>query len=155
MAQKTGSNWAEHLLTNCKHTETGSCVITGRAASKNNPIAQQLGNPARMHYQSSDRVRREQAMYGIMSSHAQNVGGRTVHNMSRRVHSAPNLLGAHCGQAGILHSSNKNQMNKWKSLIGVSLHQITSNPFNNAPVKPDKIVYLQLIGRMFFFLFFF
>lgn len=47
--QGNGSeNWvhqAEHLLAKCKQTEMGSSPITGAAASKNNPVAQQLRNP--------------------------------------------------------------------------------------------------------------
>lgn len=44
-------NWVhlvEHLLVNCKHTEMGSSLTNGAAASKNNPVAQQLRNPAQM-----------------------------------------------------------------------------------------------------------
>lgn len=50
--QSNGSeNWVHlvgHLLAKCKQPEIGSSPITGPAASKNNPVAQQLWNPAGM-----------------------------------------------------------------------------------------------------------
>lgn len=42
-------------------------------------------------------------MYGIISPHAQNVGGHNVNNMSKEVHSAQHVLGVHCAQTGVLY----------------------------------------------------
>lgn len=47
MAQKTGL-LVEHLLAKCKQIEMRSSHTSGAAASKNDPVIQQLKNPVKM-----------------------------------------------------------------------------------------------------------
>lgn len=58
--QSNGSeNWVHlvgHLLAKCKQPEIGSSPTTGPAASKNNPVAQQLWNPAQMVTHAAKQV---------------------------------------------------------------------------------------------------
>lgn len=51
MQSNDSENWVhlvEHLLAKCKQIEMGSSPTTGGAASKNNPVTQQLRNSAQM-----------------------------------------------------------------------------------------------------------